>query len=86
MHRIREYAFCCGGGGGVPEAYPRLAANAALHRIDEARSTGAEYLVTACQSCRRNLSEAQSALSGPSLPVLDIIDLVYEAADIERRS
>jgi heterodisulfide reductase subunit D len=84
MHRIREYAFCCGGGGGVPEAYPRLAGNTALLRVDEARSTGAEYLVTACRYCSRNLFEAQSAVSGPPLPVVDIIDLVYEAADIER--
>jgi Fe-S oxidoreductase len=84
MHRIREYAFCCGGGGGVPEAYPKLAGNTALHRIDEARSTGARYLVTACHHCRRNLSDAQSALPDAPLPVIDIIDLVYEAADIEK--
>jgi len=84
MHRVREYAFCCGGGGGVPEAYPGLAGKTALHRVDEARSTGARYLVTACHHCRRNLSEAQSAVSDPPLPVLDVIDLVYEAANSMR--
>jgi Fe-S oxidoreductase len=83
MHRIREYALCCGGGGGVPEAYPRLAGNTALHRIDEARSSGAQYLVTACHHCRNNLTDAQAAAPDARLPVVDIIDLVYEAADIQ---
>jgi len=83
MHRIREYALCCGGGGGVPEAYPRLAGNTALHRIDEARSSGAQYLVTACHHCRNNLTDAQAAAPDARLPVVDIIDLVYEATDIE---
>jgi Fe-S oxidoreductase len=83
MHRIREYAFCCGGGGGVPEAYPRLARNTALHRVDEAASVGAECIVTSCHQCRKNLSASQGDRSGPSLPVMDIIDLVYEATDIK---
>jgi Fe-S oxidoreductase len=84
MHRIREYAFCCGGGGGVPEAYPKLAGNTALHRIDEARSTGADYLITACHHCRGNLSNAQSASDNAPMPVIDIIDLVYDAAGFEK--
>jgi len=83
MHRIREYAFCCGGGGGVPEAYPRLARNTALHRVDEAASVGAECIVTSCHQCRTNLSVSQGDRSGSPLPVMDIIDLVYEAADIK---
>ncbi len=84
MHRIREYSFCCGGGGGVPEAYPRLAAGTALHRIDEARSVGAQSIVTACLQCRRTLSAPHGSTAEGSLPVMDIIDLVYEAADIRK--
>jgi Fe-S oxidoreductase len=82
MHRIREYAFCCGGGGGVPEASPDLARNTALHRLEEAAGVGAECLVTACHQCRANLTEAQQSTRG-GFPVIDIIDLVYEAAAIE---
>jgi Fe-S oxidoreductase len=82
MHRIREYAFCCGGGGGVPEAYPNLARTTALHRLEEATGVGAECLVTACHHCRANLTGAQRP-AGNGLPVVDIIDLVYEAAAIE---
>jgi len=82
MHRIREYSFCCGGGGGVPEAYPELARTTALHRLEEAAGVGAEHLVTACHHCRENLTRAQQSAQD-RLPVLDIIDLVYQASGIE---
>jgi Fe-S oxidoreductase len=81
MARIREYAFCCGGGGGVPQAYPELARNTALHRLEEAADVGAECLVTACHHCRANFTEAQGSAKD-ALPVVDIIDLVYEASGI----
>jgi Fe-S oxidoreductase len=81
MDRIREYAFCCGGGGGVPQAYPELARKTALHRLEEAAGVGAECLVTACHHCRANFRQAQqSARDG--LPVVDIVDLVYQASGI----
>ena len=38
MYRIREYAYCCGGGGGVPDAHPNVARSAAIQRMDEARA------------------------------------------------
>jgi Fe-S oxidoreductase len=79
MHRIREYAYCCGGGGGVPEAHPNVARAAAVQRMEEARSVGVEMLVTACQHCRENLTRWQE---GPSTPVVDLVDLVYEAAGL----
>lgn len=82
MHRIREYSYCCGGGGGVPSAYPDLAQSAALDRLEEATDVGAECLVTACHHCRANLSKSQQSTDKSLLPVVDIIDLVFEAADI----
>ena len=82
MYRIREYSYCCGGGGGVPLAYPDLPRSAAFDRLGEAKDVGAEYLVTACHHCRANLSKSQQSSGKSLLPVIDIIDLVYEAADI----
>ncbi len=79
MHRIREYAYCCGGGGGVPDAHPNVARSAAIQRVDEARAVGAEILVTACQHCRHNLTRWQE---GTSTPVIDLVDLVYTAAGL----
>jgi Fe-S oxidoreductase len=77
MHRIREYAYCCGGGGGVPNVHPNVARSAATQRVDEARAVGAETLVTACQHCRHNLACWQDGISAP---VMDLMDLVYAAA------
>jgi Fe-S oxidoreductase len=79
MHRIREYSFCCGGGGGVPEAHPDVAQAAAESRIEEAQDVGAEAIVTACHYCAKNLQRWQL---GVTMPVLDLIDLVYEAAGL----
>jgi len=78
MYRVREYAYCCGGGGGVPDAHPNVARSAALQRIEEAHDVGAEILVTACQHCRHNLNRWQDGSS--STPALDLVDLVYTAA------
>ncbi len=82
MYRIREYSLCCGGGGGVPKAYPELAQSTAIHRMEEARDVGAEHLVTACHQCRINLMNADKSQAPNHMPILDIIDLVYEAADL----
>jgi Fe-S oxidoreductase len=79
MHRIREYAYCCGGGGGVPDSHPEVARSASRQRLAEARDVGAELLVSACQHCRQNLSRWQEQ---PTLPVVDLVDLVYDAAGL----
>jgi Fe-S oxidoreductase len=50
-----------------------------MQRLDEAREVGAAILVTACQHCRQNLIRWQD---GSSLPVVDVVDLVYDAAGL----
>jgi Fe-S oxidoreductase len=79
MHRIREYAYCCGGGGGVPDAHPDVSRSAATQRMDEAIDVGADLLVTACQHCRINFSRWEKHTP---LPIVDLVDLVYEAAGL----
>ena len=80
MFRIREYAYCCGGGGGVPEAYPEFSQATARNRLQEALDVGAECLVTSCHQCRNIFSQNAS---GTKLPdVFDIIDIVAESADV----
>ena len=75
MDRTREYAWCCGAGGGVKENIPAFAAWTADIRLKEAASTGAEALVTACPGCERNFADARQEQTG-SLPVFDIVDLL----------
>jgi Fe-S oxidoreductase len=78
MERIREYAWCCGAGGGVREAYPDFSGWTATERIEEAKSTGAGALVSACGWCERNFLDAIKA-TGDKIEVYDIVDLVRKA-------
>ena len=57
MERNRRWAWCCGGGGGVPEAYPELAQWNAEDRLREAKRTGAELLLTSSALCQRSFAE-----------------------------
>jgi Fe-S oxidoreductase len=78
MERIREYAWCCGAGGGVKDAYPDFSAWTAGERIDEARSTGAEAIVSACPWCERNFLDALKT-NGDNMKVYDVLELVARA-------
>jgi Fe-S oxidoreductase len=78
MERIREYAWCCGAGGGCYDAYPDFASWTANERITEAMNTGAEALVTACAHCERNFNDSVKT-SGQRMQVLDIIELVQQS-------
>jgi Fe-S oxidoreductase len=78
MERNREYAWCCGAGGGVMEAYPDLCSWTVRERLQEAEATGAEAIVTACPCCERNFMDAVKA-DDTKLEVYDIIALIQQA-------
>jgi Fe-S oxidoreductase len=78
MTRIKEYSWCCGAGGGVSESNPEFATWTAKERIEEAASTGAEAIVTACPWCEKTFNGAIKE-SGSRLKVYDIIELVERA-------
>ena len=78
MTRIKEYSWCCGAGGGVSESNPDFAQWTANDRVDEAVSTGAEAIVTACPWCEKTLNDAIKA-SGSSMKVYDIVEIVEKA-------
>ncbi len=82
MERIRSYAWCCGAGGGVLEAYPEFASWTAAERIEEALSTGAEGLVTACPWCVRAFRDAVEEMRAP-IQIYDLTELVARSAGIE---
>jgi Fe-S oxidoreductase len=81
MERIREYSWCCGAGGGVPEAYPEFASWTAAERLAEALDTGAEALATACPWCVRSFRDA-AAEAGIDLPIYELTELVRMATGI----
>lgn len=73
MRKSRELARCCGGGGGVRAGYREISLEIARRRLDDAPPE-AEYIVTACPMCVRNLNEA-----GGHGRVIDLVDLVAMA-------
>jgi Fe-S oxidoreductase len=75
MVRNAENAFCCGGGGGVTDAFPDFAQWVAAQRLDEARSTGAEALVSCCPFCRDSFTDALTVNHG-NLKYYDLTELV----------
>ena len=78
MERIREYAWCCGAGGGCREAFPEFSDWTASERVEEAKATGAEAIVTACGSCERNFIDSARA-GNDRIKVFDIAQLVRKA-------
>jgi len=73
MERIKEYTWCCGAGGGCTEVSPELSSFSANERVEEAKATGAEVLVTACPWCKSNFESAGG------MEVKDILELALMA-------
>ncbi len=78
MDRIKEYAWCCGAGGGVAETNPEFAIWTATERLKEAEAAGVTGLVTACPWCIQSFRKA-IAQNGSDLKVYDIVELLEEA-------
>jgi Fe-S oxidoreductase len=78
MDRTKEYAWCCGAGGGVNETNPEFSLWTARERIKEAEQTGAAAIVTACPWCVKNFNKG-IAQQGSSLKVYDVVELLGKA-------
>ena len=75
MERNQRWAWCCGGGGGVPEAYPELAQWNARDRLREATDTDTELLLTSSALCQRSFSTASDGI----LPTMDLLEFACQA-------
>jgi len=78
MERIREYAYCCGAGGGVKSAFPDFALWTAGRRIEEAKATGAEAIVSCCPFCATNFRDALRE-RGEDMEYYDLTELVLKS-------
>ena len=76
MESIRENSLCCGAGGGVKSAYPEIASELAKSRINQAKDTGCETLITACPFCKLNLENED-------LEVLDLTEFLVKYGDLD---
>jgi Fe-S oxidoreductase len=59
MRHNRVDALCCGAGGGVRGAFPKNSIAMARRRLQEAEEIGAEVVLSECNSCVHNLSNAK---------------------------
>lgn len=75
MARNRRWSWCCGGGGGVPEAYPELAKWNAEDRMREAKETGADIMLTSSALCQRSFA----GCSVGALPIQDLLEFASQA-------
>ena len=55
----RMDALCCGAGGGVRGAYAKNSISMARRRLEDVEEIGAEIVLTECNSCVHNLSNAK---------------------------
>ena len=78
MERIKEYSWCCGSGAGAKSAFPDFALATGKERVEEAQSTGASAIVSACPWCETHLKDAIDAMGG-SMKVFNLVELVRQA-------
>ena len=76
MENVRENSLCCGAGGGVKSAYPQIASQMGKSRIEQAKETGCETLVTPCPFCKLNLEN-------DDLEVLDLTEFLVRYGDFD---
>jgi heterodisulfide reductase subunit D len=81
MKRNRNFAWCCGAGGGVKIGYPEWAVEVSNERLEHAKEVGAEVISSVCPFCRTNLSDANEKYNG-GFEILDLLEIL-DTLDIE---
>jgi glycolate oxidase len=78
----RALAKCCGGGGGMKAYSSAMSDEIAYKRTIQAHEAGAEVIVSACPSCKRNLQTGAGRLrkeKRSNIQVMDITELIARA-------
>jgi heterodisulfide reductase subunit D len=78
MKDTRERSLCCGGGGDVEMADAEVAKAVGRSRILQAQETGAGFVITSCQQCKRTLLGA-ARTNKVRVRTLDISELLLES-------
>lgn len=81
MSDNRENSLCCGGGGNLETYEAELVTALSARRLAQAKQTGAQVIVSACQQCERTLANA-SRQQRARLRVLDITEVVWKATEL----
>ena len=76
MPRNKQNAWCCGSGGGVRSAFKDLSSFAANERIEEAKETTAEVIVSCCPFC---LNQFKANIKDDEIKTFDLSELINKA-------
>ena len=77
MHRCKDRGFCCGAGGARMWMEEKIGKAVNVERVDEALSTGADVVSTACPFCMVMLGDAVDAkkASGEAHQHVEVLDV-----------
>jgi len=78
MAASRENSLCCGGGGDVEIADPTVSTGVAGRRLAQVAATGARYVASACQQCKRTLQEG-ARRHKIRVRAIDVVELVLKS-------
>jgi len=86
MYRIKLHSMCCGAGGGVRAGYPDFSLRTASLRCDEANAVGADFLLTECPFCWRNLFDANN-MYDHGMKVMGVLQMIqeYDILDLKEK-
>ena len=71
----RNFARCCGGGGGFKAYDTPMSLAIAEKRVLAAIEAGADTIVSACPTCKSNLSQAAAKLAKEGKPRVQVMDI-----------
>jgi Fe-S oxidoreductase len=80
VDHVTQWSYCSGAGGGLPIEKPEITAEISRRRVARAAELEVDTLVSACPWSERPLSAAGSE---QGIEVVDLFELVAEAAGIE---
>jgi heterodisulfide reductase subunit D len=75
MKRNRNFAWCCGAGGGVKIGYPDWAVDISKERLEEVKQTGTSIITSTCPFCKTNLQDASDKYNF-DFQVLDLVEIL----------
>jgi len=77
----REKSVCCGGGGLVPETFPKISDLMASKRVEQAIEKNSQIIVSACPACKRQLNRGRLKIPGgkEKIKVMDITEVILTA-------
>ncbi len=84
MAASRENALCCGGGGDVEISDPTVSHKVAGRRLGQVQATGAKYVASACQQCKRTLQEG-ARRNKIRVRAIDVAELVWKSVEAATR-